>query len=61
MVRAVCSNFAFGGGRGGRGTWGILKREVSQLQAASEGALEDNVKKLLGNFKGEGGTRLRHK
>ena len=40
MPRAICRNFAKGGG----GVLGVLKKEGVQLQAASGGALEDNVK-----------------
>ena len=37
------------GGRGG-GELGIFKKRGAQLQAASGGALEDNVKKLVWLF-----------
>ena len=44
MPRAVCRNFAkLGGGV----NLGYLKKRGAQLQAASGGALEDNVKKLV--------------
>ena len=40
--RAVCRNFA----KRGR-ELGVFKKDGAQLQAASGGALEDNVKKLV--------------
>ena len=48
--RAVCRHFAKGGGGGGE--LGVFKKEGAQLQEASGGALEDNVKNEFCNFKG---------
>ena len=54
VCKAVCSNFARVGRVGGEGELVVFKkRGGAQLQAASGGALEDNIKKKkFGSCKG---------